>query len=87
MTATSLGRNRVDSSSSARRVSHETRPVCPTRPSIWRAIHSASSSSLKASKRWIGTPPWFSVQSFLSVRRSLRETTAWAASRISCVER
>ena len=87
MTATSLGRNRVDSSSSARRVSHEPRPVWPMSPSTWRPIHSASSSSLNASKRWIGTPPWFCVQSFLSVRRSLRETTAWAASRMSCVER
>ena len=87
MTATSLGRKRVVSSSSARRVSHEPRPDCPIRPSVWRAIHSASSSSLNASNRWMGTPPWFSVHSFLSVRRSLRETTAWAASRISCVER
>ena len=87
ITATSLGRNRVESSSSARRVSQPLRPVEPTRPSTWRAIHSASSSSLNASKRWIGTPPWFSVQSCLSVRRSLRDTTAWAASRISWVER
>ncbi len=29
----------------------------------------------------------FSVQSFLSLRSSLRATTAWAASRMSCVER
>ena len=29
----------------------------------------------------------FSVQSFLSLRALLRETTAWAASRISWVER
>ncbi len=88
ITATSLARNRLaSSSSSARLVSHDPRPVEPTRPSIWRAIHSASSSSLKASKRWIGTPPWFSVHSFLSVRRSLRDTTACAASRISWVER
>ena len=87
ITARSLGRNRVDSSSSARRVSQPPLPVAPTSPSTWRAIHSASSSSLKASKRWIGTPPWFSVHSFLSVRRSLRETTAWATSRMSCVER
>ena len=57
MTATSFARKRLDSSSSARRVSTEPRP--PISPSIWRAIHSASSSSLKASKRWIGTPPWF----------------------------
>ncbi len=87
MTATSFGRNAVPSSSSARRVSQPDFPVWPTSPSIWRAIHSASSSSLKASNRWIGTPPWFSVQSFLSVRRSLRDTTAWAASRITFVER
>ena len=46
MTATSLARNRVLSSSSARRVSHAPRPVEPTSPSTWRAIHSASSSSL-----------------------------------------
>ena len=46
ITATSLARNRLDSSSSARRVRSEPRPVDPTRPSTWRAIHSASSSSL-----------------------------------------
>ncbi len=56
MTAMSRARNVVsDSSSSARRVSALPRP--PTRPSTWRAIHSASSSSLYASKRWIFMPP------------------------------
>ena len=73
------------SSASARRVSALPRP--PTRLSTWRAIHSASSSSLYASKRWIRTPPAFSVQSFLSLRALLRETTACAASRMSWVER
>ena len=43
------------SSSSARRVRAVPRP--PTRLSTWRAIHSASSSSLYASKRWIFIPP------------------------------
>ena len=85
MTAMSRARKGPSSSSSARRVSSE--PLPPDSPSIWRAIHSASSSSLSASKRWIGRPPWFDVQSFFSLRRSFRLTTAWAASRMSWVER
>ena len=48
----------------------------------WRATHSASSSSLSASKRSMSTPRGFSVHSRLSVRPSFCETTAWAASRM-----
>ena len=62
-------------------------PRPATSASTWRAIHSASSSSRSASNRSMSTPRGFSVQSFLSLRASLRDTTACAASRISCVER
>ena len=80
-----MSRSFIVSPSSARRVRAE--PRVPVSSSTRRTIHSASSSSLYASKRSISRPRAFSVHSFLSERATFFETTEWAASRISWVER
>ena len=68
---TAMSRSFHVAPSSARLVSAE--PRVPVSSSTRRAIHSASSSSLYASKRSMSRPRSFCVHSFLSVRAVLRD--------------